>query len=235
MSGSHKDPNKMTFYEHLTELRSRILKSIAVVLLLTIISLFYADKMRFFLTRPVGSAVYLSPPEAFITNLKLGLLSGVVLSSPYIFYQCWLFVLPALKIREKRYALLLSAASALLFVSGVLFAHYVLIPVSIRFFLGFSDEQLFPMFSISRYIAMVIGMTLASGLVFELPLAILFLAKIGIIAWEDLKKRRGYAIVAIFIIAALLSPPDVFSQLLLVIPLMALYEFSILLARVFCR
>ena len=105
----------------------------------------------------------------------------------------------------------------------------------IAFFLGFGDEKLAPMFSISRYISMVLGMTLASGLVFELPLVVLFLAKLDLITSTDLRKRRGYAVVMIFVIAAVLSPPDVFSQLLLALPLIGLYELSILLTRIIFR
>jgi len=221
----------MSLMDHLEDLRKRLIICCIAVSLGAMLSYIYVEQIRLLLTRPIGGLVYLNLMEAITTNIRLAFISGFFLSLPVIFYQIWSFVLPGLYRHERRAVFWISVLSLLFFAKGVTFAFLVVLPFSVRFLLGFADYQLQPMISFNSYISYSIGLLIGFGLVFEMPVAVLILAKFGIVSAEFLAKNRMYAMIIIFILAAIFTPPDVLSQLLMGIPMMLLYELSIIMAR----
>ena len=224
---------KMSLIGHLEELRRRLIICIVSILVCSIFSYVYAEKILAILKRPFPhSLVFISPQEPFIITLKVAIFAGIILALPMIIYQAWQFVSLALKQKEKRYLLFYGPFSLLLFLSGASFAYFVAIPVGLRFLLGFGGSSLEPMITISKYLSFITVMILTFGIVFELPLVSLFLVRIGIISPQFLAKNRKVAIIAIFVLAAILTPSiDAFTQILMAVPLVILYEVSIWLAK----
>jgi len=224
---------KMSLIDHLEELRKRFIICIVTVLACSIFSYLYSDKILAILKRPFPhSLVFISPQEPFVITLKIALFGGIIIALPMIIYQTWQFVSLALKEKEKRYLLFYGPFSLLLFLSGASFAYFVAIPVGLRFLLSFGGSSLEPMISISKYLSFITVTILTFGIVFELPLVSLFLVRIGIISPQFLAKNRKVAIIAIFVLAAILTPSiDAFTQILLAVPLVILYEVSIWLAK----
>jgi sec-independent protein translocase protein TatC len=225
---------KMSLIEHLEELRKRLIICIFAVLVCSIFSYIYSDKILDILKRPLSySLVFTSPQEPFVITFKIALFGGVIFALPMIIYQTWQFVSLGLKEKEKKYLLFYGSFSLLLFLSGASFAYFLAIPRGLRFLLSFGASSLEPMISISKYLSFITMMILTFGLVFELPLVSLFLVRIGIVSPQFLAKKRKIAIIAIFVLAAILAPsPDAFSQILLAVPLVILYELSVWLAKI---
>lgn len=185
-------------------------------------------------TLPSGSSlIFTNVPEAFFTYLKAALLAGVFFSSPFILYQIWAFVSPGLYEREKKYVLPYLFVSSFFFIGGATFCYFIVFPIIFRFFLSFGSEFIRPLPAIREYLSFTIKLLLAFGLLFQWPPMILFLARMGVVSPNTLSQNRKYAILVIFVIAAILTPPDLVSQLLLAGPLLLLYEISIWLARIF--
>jgi len=223
----------MTIIEHLEELRRRLLIAIAALLVATAISWFFADQLLTFFIRPVGRVIFVGVTEAFFVRLKLALLAGVFLSLPAVLYQIWAFVGVGLTPPERRYALWLLPPALVLFVGGAIFALVAIIPIGVRFLLSYQvPGVLEPMISVGAYVSFLTAFMLAFGAVFELPIVLVFLAKLGLVTSAQLAAGRRYAIVAIVALAAVLTPGgDVFSQLLMAVPTYLLYEASIWIAR----
>jgi sec-independent protein translocase protein TatC len=175
---------------------------------------------------------YIGPLEALLVKLKVSFYAGFVLASPAIFYQLWKFISVGLKKGERRAVLFYFPVSILLFLTGILFAYFIILPTGLYFLIAVAGSNLKPMLTISQYTSLVILLSLVFGVVFELPLIVLFLTKIGILSPELLAKKRKYAIIGIFIVSALFTPPDIFTQLMMGIPGIILYELSIWLSRV---
>ncbi len=213
---------------HLEELRKRIIICLVSVFLLSLVSYFYAGKILSLLMKPVGKLVFIKPQEAFLSYLKIALFSGVFLSLPIIFCQIWKFVSVGLLPRERKYILTYGPISFFLFLVGAGFAYQVVLPLGLKFLVDrFSTGTLESMLSISHYISFVGMFLLSFGVVFELPLIILFLTGIGLVTTQTLRKRRREVVIFTFLLAALMTPPDVFTQLLLAVPLLLLYEVSL--------
>ena len=237
-----KDDDRLPFTAHLDELRQRLIKCFIAVSVGFVAS--YAFKERIFniLVMPLAKVmksgdhlIYTNLPEAFFTFLKTAFLSGLMVASPVILYQFWMFVAPGLYDREKKLLLPIVLLSTIFFVGGALFGYFVVFPFGFEFFLSFGTEYIRPMPSMKEYLGFSSKLLLAFGLVFELPLVITFLARLGIVSVEFLKKQRKYAILVIFVAAAILTPPDVVTQVMMALPLMLLYEISIVGARIFGR
>ena len=222
----------MSLLYHVEELRKRVIICLVTVIGLSIVCYFYSDLVMGFLTKPYqGKLVFIAPQEAFVTTLKVVLFGGIILALPVIFYEAWKFVAPGLKRKEKRGVLIYTPASVLLFLGGGAFCYFIVLPIGLNFLLGFSQSLFQPMISIDRYISFVTTLLLAFGVIFELPLLSVFLTKIGILTPEFLIEKRKTAIVVILIVSALLTPPDIFTQLLMTGPLILLYEISIGLSK----
>lgn len=225
----------LTFFDHLEELRRRLLISVAAVAAGTLAGYFFSDRaLRHFL-RPIrdqiGQAYFFSPAEALVVKLKVAMLLGVLLAAPVLFWQFWFFVSPALFHKERKIFLALVTVTAALFISGALFCFYGVLPTALRFLVGLRSDVLVPMISITEYVSFLTGMSLAFGVAFNLPVVILGLVKAGVLNSTLLRHYQRHAIVLIFIAAAILTPgPDIASQFMLAVPLFILFEGSVVLA-----
>lgn len=217
--------------QHLEELRNRIIKCAAVILIVSCLIYNFIDDILPILVKPVGKLVFITPQEAFLTNIKIAFWGGLFLSSPFVLYQIWKFVSTGLMPNERKYVLVFGPLSFIFFVLGSIFGYIVIVPVGMKFLLGFATDSVTPMITISRYISFIGGLTFAFGVVFELPLIILFLTKIGIVTPQLLSQKRRHAVVLIFILAAFFTPPDVVTQFLMGVPLLALYEIGIIFSK----
>ncbi|MFH1681389.1 MAG: twin-arginine translocase subunit TatC [Candidatus Eisenbacteria bacterium] len=220
----------MPFLEHLEELRSVLLQSALAVACLALGGWFVSEPALDLLTRPVGSLVFLGPTEAFTLRLKIALLLGFFAALPFVLYKVWRFVAPGLFERERRIIVLIVGASTLLFVAGAAFGFFVLVPIAIRFLLGFGTETLLPMISAGNYFSFVTKLLIGFGVVFQLPLAVSLLTYLGVLRPEWLLRKWRYAIVLIAAASAVLTPPDIASQILMGVPVLALYFLSTLLS-----
>ena len=224
----------MTFLEHLEEFRSRIIKALLALLIGFIITYFFTNYIIELLVQPFlqddnSRLTLLAPTEGFIVKLKTAFLAGLILSSPVLFYQFWKFIAPGLYDKEKRFIFPVVAWSVVLFLIGAFFA-YQMLPYAMRFFQSFATENVENFWSLNRYITFAIYLLLAFGLVFELPLVIYFAARIGLVSPPFLRKYRRHALIVLLLLSALVTPPDVITQIILALPLIVLYEFSIFLA-----
>jgi len=224
----------MTIVEHLEELRTRLLISLAAFVVAMLFSFLFVEPILQLLIRPVGRVVFLAPTEAFFVRLRVAALSGAFLSLPLVLYQVWRFVGVGLTPTERRSTISLLPFSLALFVGGAAFAFFAILPVGVRFLLGYQTESLVPMISVGAYTSFATAFVLAFGLVFQLPIVILFLARIGVVTPASLVAGRRYALLGIVVLSAFLTPGgDVFSQALMAIPTYLLYEASIWIARAF--
>ncbi len=252
---------EMSFWDHLTELRKRLFRMIIAWFIMTIVafmnSRFIFDKILLapkdssFITykwlcqlgklihvdtlclQPMSlSIINLNLSGQFMTDMTVSMFAGLILGSPFIIFQLWQFVMPALYVKERRYARRAVFVMSFLFLIGVLFSYYFMVPWTLNFLGTYQVSALVVnQISLSSYISTVTSTILGVGVVFELPVVVYVLAKIGIITADFLKKNRKYSFVIILIVAAIITPPDVFSQMIVTIPLYSLYEISILVAK----
>ncbi len=234
--------DKQPFMSHLEELRKRLIYSAIAVGVGFAASYAFAERLFGLLVAPLKAVmpegdhlIFTNLPEMFFTYLKVSLLSGILLMAPFIFYQVWMFIAPGLYQKEKRYVIPFVVASTVLFVGGSLFGYFVVFPFGFKFFVGFSNEYVKALPSVKQYFSFAIKLLFAFGLVFELPVVIFFLAKMGMVTPELLRKKRKYAILMTFVLAAILTPPDVVTQCMMAGPLIILYEVGILVARIAWR
>jgi len=224
----------MTFIQHLEELRSRLIKALIALLIGFIAAYFFTQYIIEFLTIPFSAnansqLTLLYPTEGFMVKLKTAFLAGLIVASPAIFYQFWNFIAPGLYEKEKKFVIPVVIWSVLLFLIGAVFAYHIL-PFAMRFFQSFASDFAGNYWSLGKYITFVTYLLLGFGLVFELPLVIYYAARMGLVTPDFLRKKRRHAIITLLVISALITPPDIFTQLALVLPLTILYEISILLA-----
>lgn len=233
---------KQPFFSHLTELRNRLLVAVIAFGVALVFTYAYKEEIfnrlmhPFVMVMPKGSSfIFTSVTEAFMAYLKLSLVAAVFVASPVILYELWMFVAPGLYEKEKKYVLPFIIFGSALFVTGALFCYLLVMPSLFRFFVAFGSDFVMPMPSLKEYLGLAIKMLVMFGLMFELPLLVYYLAKIGVIRYDTLARKRRYAILGIVVISAVMTPPDVVSQMLMVLPLYGLYEVSIVIARVFGR
>ena len=219
---------EMTFTEHLEELRIRLFKSLAALLLGLAVSYCFIDSIVAFVTAPAGKLYYMRPAEAFFIYLKVGLVSGALLASPLIFYQLWAFIMPAFSMGQRLRLSGLATLSVLLFVAGLSFSYKFVLPLGWAFFTGFGEQNIQSMISMENYIDFILVVLLPFGVIFELPLVLTIGACCGLVTSFALKKYRRYVIFISFLLAAILTPPDVVSQVMLALPLLLMYELSII-------
>lgn len=237
---SEDSDEKLPFTAHLEELRDRLIISFIAVAIGFAISYFFKEQLFDILVTPLkevmkegDTLVYTGLPEAFFTYLKVSFLAGFIVASPVIIYQFWTFVAPGLYTKEKRLLIPIIFLSTFFFIGGALFGYFIVFPYGFQFFLGFATETIRPLPAMKEYLSFSSKLLLAFGLVFELPLVITFMAKLGLVSVAFLKKNRKYALLLFFVGSAILTPPDVVTQIMMAIPLMFLYEISIIGARVF--
>ena len=234
MSSDEKQP----FLAHLEELRKRLIACAIAVGIGFVISYFFSERLFRLLIMPLREAmpesdqlIFTNLPEMFLTYLKVAFIAGILVAAPIIFYELWMFVAPGLYRKEKRYAIPFVVSSTILFVGGSLFGYFVVFPFGFKFFLGFANEYVKALPSVKQYFSFSMKLLFAFGIVFELPVVVLFLAKMGLVTPDLLKRNRKYAILLTFVIAALLTPPDVITQCMMAGPILILYEIGILVTR----
>ena len=252
---------EMSFWEHLEDLRGTLVRSVAAIMVFAIAAFFHrslifdriilAPRDSDFITNQLLcrfgrmlsiealcfddlsiQIINIQMSGQFLMHLYVSLAAGFVLAVPFIVYQFWRFIVPALKPTERKYSRRAVFVISLLFITGVLFSYFVIVPLTVNFLgtyqvSGFVSNQI----SLNSYISTVISVTLGVGLVFELPVVIYFLARVGLVTPAFLRKSRKYMLIIILILSAIITPPDVFSQILVSIPLLALYELSIYIAK----
>lgn len=219
----------MTTVEHLTELRYRIVVSIAALLTGSVIGWFLVPRVLSMLVALTGQGklIFVTPTEAFFSFLKIAFTIGIFLSSPVLFWQGWKFVLPALFPHEREAILRYTPAALLLFVTGLIFAYFAILPIALRFLLGFGTADLAPALAIGRFLSFFLGITIPFGLVFQIPMVILLLLHLKIVTLDLLRRIRRFVWFGSFVVGAMLTPPDVASQILMAIPVIILYESAI--------
>jgi len=233
----------MSVLSHLTELRSRLIRCFIAIGTGFLVCFAFAEQLFEYLSKPLiemlppdhQAMVFTSLPEVFFVYIKVALFAGMIISTPVIFYQIWKFIAPALYANEKRYIFPFVIVSTLFFLMGASFAYFQIFPWGFKFFIGFSDENIQPMITLKEYLKFSTRLLLAFGLVFEMPIVISFLAKIGMVSPALLRKNRKYAILMMIVLAAILTPPDIVTQLMMAGPMYLLYEMSILSSVFFSR
>lgn len=247
--------DRLPLTEHLGDLRKGILNSLIMVTLGFALSFYYSEEIFRILSLPMHRVlslsleqpylsfrntgntdldlVFLAPAEALWMHFKISFISGTIIMSPGIFYELWKFVAPGLLQKEKKYALPFVFVTTLLFIVGALFCFIIVLPFAMNFLLTYKTENLKPMISVGRYIDFCLKFIVAFGLVFELPVVVVFLTRMGIVTTDFLSKNRKYAVLVAFVLAAFLTPtPDAFNQTLMAIPIVLLYETGILASKV---
>ncbi|CAG9934045.1 twin-arginine translocase subunit TatC [Candidatus Nitrotoga arctica] len=226
-----------SFISHLLELRTRLLYAFGGLLLVFICLVPWAGELYALLAEPMlaklpkgGQMIAIDVITPFFVPLKVAMMAAFLIALPYILYQAWLFVAPGMHTHEKRLMLPLVMASVVLFFFGMAFAYFVVFPVVFGFFSGAAPQGVAVMTDIDKYLSFVMGMFLAFGTTFEVPVAVVVLVKMDMVSIAKLKEIRPYVIVGAFILGALLTPPDVVSQFMLAIPLWLLYEVGIVVA-----
>ncbi len=237
-----EDPEKlkvMGIFEHIDELRSRLVKSMLVLIVMFCVCYYFAPQILFFLKQPLvevlprnaPSLYFTGPMDVFTANVKLGFFTALIISCPIWLYQLWKFLEPALYEKEKKYVLPFMVSSITLFLAGVSLCYYMILPLALKYLIGLgTDMGTTPIITISDYLSLIMLMMAAFGAVFETPVILVMLALLDLISAQTLRDNRKIVIVIIFIVAAVLTPtPDPLSQLAMAIPTWLLFEGSILL------
>lgn len=234
------EEEKIPFTDHLEELRERIIKSFIAVAIGFVVCYGFKEKLFELITRPLISVmaegdqlIFTGLPEAFFTYLKVAFLAGLILAGPVVIYQFWMFVAPGLYKKERRMMIPIVVLSTLFFIGGALFGYFIVFPWGFQFFLSFASDSIKALPSMKEYLSFATKLLLAFGLVFELPIVITFLARLGLVTVPFLRKNRKYAVLIFFVGSAMITPPDVVTQIMMAFPLMLLYEISIWGAIVF--
>lgn len=217
----------MSLAEHLTELRSCLFKAGAALVAGTAVSFYYLEQIIEALTAPVGQLYYLRPAEAFMVYLKIALLAGLILAAPMVLYQLYSFVRPALTLREKHYALCTIPIIIVLFLGGMLFSYYLVFPRAVEFFLGFGNGHVNPLISMESYLDFMLMLVVPFGFVFNIPVVLLLLDYLKLLPVNALGRYHKHVILAAFITPT----PDIITQSLLALPMVVLYELSLVLCK----
>ncbi len=226
----------MSLGDHLEELRARLILAIIGLVIGAIICLCFGPKIIAFIKAPYtklseAPLVTLGPADAFVAYMKISLVAGLILTSPWVFYQLWMFVGAGLYPKEKGYVYVAVPFSVLLFVTGALFFLFVVAPISLRFFLKFGDIiGVAPNWTLQKYVSFITMLMLVFGIGFQTPIAIFILNRTGLVSIRVLRMSRKYVLLGIFVVAAMTTPPDVISQVTLAVPLYLLFELGILLS-----
>ncbi len=231
---------EMPFLDHLEELRKRLIWALVALLVACAFGLWAVAELNVLgiVERPIQDLLpnqrllYTSPTTPFFITLKLGFIVGLILAFPFLGYQAWAFLSPAMYEHERKFALPSIAAGTLLFCAGVAMAYFLVLPLGLKILLGFHSEALDPFITVDEYLKFATGLILAFGLIFEMPVLLVFLSMVGIVSPEGLAKYRRHAIVVMAIVSAILTPADPYTMLAMMVPMLVLYEASIGMAKV---
>jgi len=244
MSDAEREPEgeEQSFISHLVELRERLLKAIAAVLIVLVALLPFSTRLYHFVAEPLlqrlprgSQMVAIEVASPFLTPVKLAAVCALFLAMPAVLYQLWRFIAPGLYRHEKRLALPILVSSVLMFYLGCAAAYYVVLPKAFAFFISINLQEVAIMTDIGHYLDFVLTIFFASGLCFEVPVVVFLLAALGWVNVTQLTRQRPYVILGAFVVAAVVAPPDVLSMLMLAIPMCLLYEVGVVAVRVFLR
>ncbi len=234
-----KEDHEMHLTDHLEELRKRLIVAFIAIAVVTVGAYFFSEDLFRLLMAPLlevmpaeSGLIFTSLTETFFTYLKISLLAGFFAASPVVIYQIWRFSAPGLYANEKRYVFPFVFFASIFFVGGAMFGYFVVFPFGFKFFMGFATDFITPMPTVKEYFSFSVRLLFAFGVVFELPVVTAFLASIGLVNARTLSEKRKFAILGSFVVAAVLTPPDVVSQLMMAGPIIILYELSIIVARI---
>lgn len=232
-----RDTREMPFWEHLEELRRVVLRSIGALLLATFVAYFFSGRiLDSVVVNSIGEATFLRPMEAFNARLKIAFLLGSMGSAPFVLWQLWGFVVPGLLHKEKRMVAPLVFWSVILFYAGIAFSYLIVTPTMLRLLIGFGTQHIRPQIAVSYLMDFIVGMSVATGILFQLPVAVAILSMIEVLTPEFLIRRWKHAVVATFVLTAIVTPGDVFiAQIVLGLPVLILYFASVLVARAIWR
>ncbi|MDA9356442.1 twin-arginine translocase subunit TatC [Gammaproteobacteria bacterium] len=230
--------NKESISSHLLELRTRLIRVLICLGILSVAGIPFASQIYAFVASPLldilpagSSMIATQVTSPFMAPLKLVLFSALLITMPYLFYEIWMFMSPGLYKNEKSFVAPLMVSTILLFSAGVVFAYLVVLPIIFKFFIGVAPESIQVMTDINQYLSFVIKLIFAFGIAFEIPIATFLLIRTGVAKKESLIKARPYLIILFFVIGMLLTPPDIFSQLFLAIPMWILFELGLLFSK----
>jgi sec-independent protein translocase protein TatC len=242
MTGEREPLLEGTLISHLLELRTRLMRAFLVVVVIFIPLAFYSNQLFEWLSQPLlrelpahSALISTSITAPFTTPLKLSFIAALVIGMPYVLYELWAFIAPGLYRHEKRFAVPLLLSSIVLFYAGTAFAYFVVFPLIFNFFVNTTPHGVQMMADITMYMDFVIKLLFSFGLAFEVPVAVVLLVVMGIVPLEKLTQIRGYVLIAVFVIAAIITPPDAVSQTIMAVPMYLLYEGGILFARLMSR
>jgi len=228
------DEERMTIFGHLEELRARLIKVMITLVITTLAGFLFAPQLLRIIIAVAGDVepIFLRPTEGFATYMRVALLSGVGLAMPVIAYQAVQFIMPGLESHERRYVYTFLPGALILFLAGVAFAYFTMLPVALRYLARFGSDIAKPNWAMGEYVAFVTNLLFWVGVIFQTPLLILFLAKVGVVTPSMLSSNRKYAILASAVLAAVVTPtPDPFNMLLVMAPLVVLYEIGVWVAK----
>ena len=239
----NRDQAEMPFLDHLDELRSRLIRALLALLVGLVVGLVAVTQWDVLgiVERPIADLLpdenlnFSSPTTPFVITLKLGFIVGLLAALPYLAWQAWAFLAPALYENERKFAIPTIAAGTVLFAAGISMAYFLVLPLGLRILLTFYTEQLTPVIMIGDYLTFATRLILAFGLIFELPVVLVFLSLLGVVTPEGLAKYRRHAIVVMAVVSAFLTPADPYTMLAMMLPMMLLYEASVVMTRVLRR
>ena len=242
MSGESENLKEGTLISHLLELRDRLIRALIAVVVVFIPCAYFANDLYTFVAQPIrdnlpkgATLIATNIVSPFMAPFKLSFFLALLIAMPYVLFQVWAFVAPGLYKHEKRFAIPLVLSSILLFYSGVAFAYKFVFPVMFAFFIATTPEGVTATPDITSYLDFVLMMSLAFGVAFEVPIAVVLLVITGIVSLEKLKGARGYVLIGIFVVAAFLTPPDAVSQCIMALPMYLLYEGGMVMARILMK
>ncbi len=236
-----ENPLNLTVTEHLSELRNRLVMSAYAIFFGMLLCYGFSEKLFDVIRGPIapylpsGGLVFTGPADKFIAHLKISFFGGMVLTSPIWIYQIWKFIAPGLYKKERNYSLGFIFSGTLLFILGVLFAYFGVFPMAFKFLMGFGGAVDKPMITIDQYLSFFITTTLMFGLAFEMPLVIVILGLMQVVSAKALREKRRFAVVGMAVVSAIITPPDLLSMVLMLAPMILLYEISILIVALFER
>jgi len=228
------DERNLTIVEHLSELRKRLIYS-SIVLIVAVMGFYnFAEVIvkNIINIVPYINFVFIAPAELLLSYVKIAVIGGLVIAAPFLAMQIWLFVSPGLKKSERRTIAVSLFVGGIFFIVGIVFSYMVVLPIMLQFFMGFRIPEIEEMISFSNYLSFVVNTLLSFGIIFELPILMVILTKFRILKVSFLKKNRKYIILVIFVIAAILTPPDVITQTLLALPMILLFEIGIIFSSI---
>lgn len=241
MKREELDSKAQSLYEHLSDLRKMLINCVWILLIATAVCYGFSEKIFDFVRQPIapflpgGGLIYTGPMDKFVAHLKLSVLAGILISCPFWLYQIWNFVAPGLYSKERRYTLGFIVSGTVLFFLGAAFSYFFVLPMAFEFLMSFGGDVDKPMISIDQYMGFFTQMCLMFGVAFELPLVLVVLGMMGLVSQSFLRRNRRYAVMIIAVIAAILTPPDILSMTMMLVPMWLLFEVAVVVVGVFER